>query len=813
MIFLVIPLTLAQNTINKTGTIDGNFDFTDDVDIGFFNEQLSSVDVNAQSQSASLGNARGQPLIADLDGDGVKEIIVMDSGDIRLFNRDVNGISVVDTAETGSATDDMSNHIVFDIDGDGRGEVIVVNPRGVTDASIFIADWNGTDFVIQNTLNITGLSNLLIGTSEGFYSEVMIRCGKVNECILAYTDGPDLLPSGGRTSTVSAAFFNSTFVGNEIVLQQDVSSNQAFCFPKLKHIEFKDFDSSFDPVSPTDVEYIFSAMEVTQNTVDEQLVIFYVDIDDDGTVREEKQAQFGVGDPYLAFVTTNCQDDTTAGGNRFAGNLFTSPLVQDSGNGGDPETWIASMVDTNEFNIFKIDAADTSSSEKFPLLADAGGIIISNVFTAAALEGPETSQGPDFCVMGETPVGTGGFLDDDRITVLCASDVNTVAFLDNAQFFLNSKSTVFDFNISLLEEDWFVMAHSVPMKSTDTPNTDEIITSYGVFELDRDSCDVFADCNLNLIFRNPTFDGVSVPIDFQDNDRFDIIHMTNTILFYLDDLFENTGADIDLEASSANPCLDSTWKVNTTVTLLIVVDDFDGDDVSTRVSAYDGTSNEFFTDTGVVNSSFTVNKSSVGGAVFTHSFVANKTIGSGVIKIEARDTGAADLIDIEFISFSVSTVGLEAGDCVGALGVNPDDPAAAGAAGAACTSDTDCNIDNFCNSQNVCQTETDDNLVDNALITGLRSFRLFGLGTTTLWLFFMLAFSLGIWLRAAQIGWTGNSAFGAIAIVNLLFIVVGTRIGVLSTTLVVVLVISIVGILSIFIGRFLTGLGTSGNGG
>ena len=119
---LIIPIVLSQTTINNSGRFDGTYDFSSDVDgdIGFFNAGLDPNLVLAQSQSVGLSDARGQPLVANLDNSGLKEIILIDNGDIRLFTRDSNGINIIASVNVGDDLDILSNLIVFDIDGDGR---------------------------------------------------------------------------------------------------------------------------------------------------------------------------------------------------------------------------------------------------------------------------------------------------------------------------------------------------------------------------------------------------------------------------------------------------------------------------------------------------------------------------------------------------------------------------------------------------------------------------------------------------------------------------------------------------------------------
>ena len=69
----------------------------------------------------------------------------------------------------------------------------------------------------------------------------------------------------------------------------------------------------------------------------------------------------------------------------------------------------------------------------------------------------------------------------------------------------------------------------------------------------------------------------------------------------------------------------------------------------------------------------------------------------------------------------------------------------------------------------------------------------------------MIIFSFAVWSRAGEIGWSGNSALGVIAFTNALLIILGARLGILSTGLVIIITVIAVVIIGVFLGSFLTG--------
>lgn len=770
MIFLV-PVAFAVTDYNETGLSSGTYDLTDQR--GLFNLNIDANAVDLNIVDIGLSDNTGIPLVSNLDNAGLKEIIVLDDGDIRLFTK-TDVINVIDSVSVGTSTTEFSNMITFDIDGDGRREVLVAD---IQTGLISIADYNGTDFVIQAIIDLSGLVDYTVSTTNP--SEVMIKCKGVNSCLAVYTE--TVFFNAGNTQDIFAVFFNSTDVGNVSFIASAGAGSQAFCFPKIKQIQVADYDEG----DGTE-EYIYSAM-LHFGSGDEEVHIFYVDILT-GNIPSLELTRIITDIDSVASGASSCQASDSR-----VGNFFTSPLVAESGDGNRPETWIGSMVDDNEFRIYKFEF-DDATPETFPKLAfDSDGIIISNVFIVnGALDG----TGRDFCVMGQTPLGTGEFGEDDQITVLCASEVNTVGLFDNVQFQFEDYSETFEFNISLELDNWFIGAHSVDMAQTDSPDSDEILTSYGVFDLDTASCSIlFGNCNMNLIFDNTEADGISIAVDYEDAGLVDIIHVTETQLNYIDDLFTNTqvsafcGEEGSVSGTCSeyeiNPCIDSTWKINTSVSISITPKDFDGDTVSARAIIYQGDTNE-------QDSGFSANVSS--GTEITLSagsgFIGNKTIATGVINLQIRDTGNENIRTLTK-SFSVANTGVEFGDCKTTAETGVQEVAGV---------ITNATLTTDATSNSITEGIT--------LIGGLA--RLSG---TTVWLILMITFSLFIWFQASERGMTASGALGTIAIINVLMIVLATRLGIFSTSLVIIITVLGVIIAGIFIGRAVTGVqGIGGNG-
>lgn len=761
-ILLLLPISIAQTDYNESGFEAGNYDSND---IGFFNTALDPSIVAANSQQVGLSNAKQPALVSNLDNQGLKEIIILDSNAVRIFNRTSNSISPIQAVTVGDPADFFSNMITFDIDGDGLTEVIVANP---IDGFIHILEYDGTNFVEQALVNMSQLTSFnTVGNSVTTASDVMIKCGGINSCMLAYTRTIDI-PSAGLTTSLHAAFFNSTISSNAIEVDFIGVETSNFCFPKIKQIQFKDYDNDGD------IEYIFSAIKVTVTSADDDLMVYRINVSSNGLVEEAQVTITELDQPHPN-TAGDCRTDGV-------GNLFTSPLVQESGDGAEPETWVASMIDPDEFVIFKMEATDTNFDERFPDIADADGTLLSNVFSADAFADSDT--GTEFCVFGQED-------GQDRLDVLCASEVDRfgTGLNDELQFFLDDFSDVFGFNISNAANDWFIVTHSVDMSRDDDSNTDEILTSFGVFDLDNTGavCSILGDCDLEVLYNNAEADGASIPVDYEDIGRVDIIHVTNTQLIYIDDLFTNTQvAQFCGEAGSItnscseytiNPCLDSTWRVNTSLTITVSPKDFDLDQVSARIVLYQGDDNA--QDTG-----FTANASSG----FTRSFstptdfLVNKTISNGNIQIQIRDTGNEQIRTLDR-PFSVSTSGLVFGDCVTDSTIGLEEAAVTLVNATLLTDAT-----------------------ENGLVLLLTPFiGLSGFAGTTIFLIVMLVISFGIWEEAGRRGLSANAVLGMLAIVNFLGLIIAARSGVIPISLIIIITVVVVAIIGVFLSRYLTG--------
>ncbi len=769
---LILPFAFAEVNYTESGDLD-NFYIRG---TGNFNSQLTQAEIIVNP--AIVSNTKKTPLVNDLDGDGILEIIVLSGSQIILFqNKTLD--SLVQLALDAPTNEKFSNMITFDIDGDNLNEIILVGEkRGL----LHIVEWDGAT-LSETTINASAsINHTLDENSVSASGQFIIGCESTNRCLMAYGNNQVT----GSETNVFASFFNSTDVANEIQLTANTDVEDTFCSSKIRHMAKSDYDDDGS------TEFIFTFNQPTDTGADDEVTIFWVDVTSTNIVVEEIETQTSEVGRILrlvSFGTGHCDDSNgdwdfeLAGG--FGGTspekFFTSPLVYNADpNSAGLETIIAVMTDPNEFIMIMYDSTGNEIRE-FPLIAESEGQLLGNVFRAEVFD--DSSSETDFCILGQLTSPS------EQISITCGSLTDTSGFgLFNLQTIEFRSNTTFGvpFNISDGFDFHGILIHSVEYDQTNSES--EVITSYGVLELDTDSgldCSIGNNCELNLLFRNPRTNGTVITTDLENVDREDLIIMTTRNLFYIDDGFENqnvnpfcgepTSVSGTCSAYEINPCLDSTWKINTSVTITVTPKDPEQDTVEVSATIYDGDFNE---------QSEAINVSS--GTETPFSFIANKTVGSGVITLTITDI-IENPQDTRTLTkgFSVAPTGLEFNDCKTTVtsGVLDEDE------------------DEIVEEATISLDATDDSITTGVgTLSGIS-----GLAGTTIWLILMLAFSLGIWFQMTERGLSGSSALGTIAISNVLFILIATRLGIFSTALVIIITVIGVVIAGVFLGRFLTG--------
>ena len=630
--FTVILFTLILFSVCVSAdytTIGYNNDYFNET--GFFNSALTDVD----STTRSISSPQQIPLTADLDGDGNNEIVVLDGSTFYLYQD--SSLTVLDNLIISTGT--KSNFIISDIDGDNYKEIIVADlPTNL----LWILEYNGTHFYNQTTISLGGLTYV-----DG---QVMLQCKDTDDCILIYDE--EINRHATNVDTVYAITFNSTalYSGGQTVIDVASQHDDTFCFPYIRNIDYGDIDKDGT------TEYAFTYHETVITGSGSKLWLTILDTTTNGsisTIDNNNIANPVYFDDEGTGPTPDCTNDGFGKIIKYAGTetipqAFTSPLIMDINGGGNLEIIVGFKrggQNVNDFSMLSMNF-DGSVNDDYPETTYANGKYISNVFEANVFE--DTAR-TDFCMLGYNN-------DDTYTNIVCGSELSGRT-TETVEWFFDSLT-----NVTSPTSIYSTFAGSTKQSSTnlkDGNNLDEIITPYGVVQLDDGDvvwgfgldCALFGICNANVIWANPE-DTLLYPNDFESVGRSDILGLSPTNLWYFDDGYSNSPAELD--AVYSNPCIDYTWKINTSVEIRPTIIDVDGDSVSARAILYYNNLSGNIQDSG-----WSINSSS--GTTFPFNFEANQTIGSGILKIYYRDTGDETIGTTDF-SFSVGTNGIEFGD-------------------------------------------------------------------------------------------------------------------------------------------------------
>lgn len=706
--FLILLSAGVCGTYYPIGTEDGDFV----LGTGFFNGDLDLDDLVDPTATRTITGSRA-PLVADLDGDSVNEIIALDGDTLRLYHgKDLDVVTAISMYGNGP----WSNFEIYDIDYDGYKEIIYADD----DTNIVtIIEYNGTNIFEQTNWSYASFPN----SDDG---ETLIKCGDGGDCILIYfndeVSGPQAFASAVSFDVNGNISYTNVATG---------AVDQVFCFPQIRTMQFIDLDQDGEK------DFVFGyglAKEVGAE-------VYYWSV-----LEINASGDFVKADTYTHAGYDWIVDSSIAcHAEEHVGRYYTNALVMDIDGALDNglEVVFGNAYLQDDFKMYSYEA-DGTFEDDYPEILRADGIIISNVFKANAFT--DTGR-DDFCVLGFDEPG-------NQVDLLCASEL-TGQVPESQEF---DYDTTENFNLTYVYGSHNILTHSAQHSSATTSgvNLDEIISSYGVFAIDYG---FFGD-NLELIFESPVHNGSMIGADVQNVGRDDLLVVTPTNIWYIDDGYTKVGAEID--AYTINPCIDSTWGINGTSEITITVTDYDGDKVGARAILYYGDSNE-------QDSGWTVNSSS--GATFVFTFQVNKTIGTSAIRLMARDDDMPLVIDTIDLSFSVADTGVMLGDCVTSVDVTTTSEGAAEEEG----EDGSGVNDSFTNLINTTKDNTGANF-SNAVW----------------WLLFMAAIAGALFWGSKELKLDGPSLIGVIAIIEIVMLVIGLKLNYFGAgTLIIVLVLAI----------------------
>ncbi len=741
----LIPSVISIQNYTEAGNFDSLFNNNDG--------KFGTVGLSDSFNSAVLAGGRKHVLVGDLDNDGVNEIIAFEGATVSLF-RDKE-LTPVDNFVL-PANERLSNPILFDIDGDNLLEIIV-----------FMEESKLMQILEFNQSNLFNQTSYLFNDTAVTDAQSMIKCGAVNDCLMAYTKEIDQT----TVPFLRVQQFDSTAFGDMTELASSASSGFGYCFPKIRAMSYKDFENDGNN------EFIFSAIFLRGSGQNPILFVRAIDTNSGFPILDYSIVDTISNPINPSFPNALCESQGY-------GRFITAPLVEDLNNGGADEIVVGHMVDPDEFEMTAYDSTTCNANDacqlaNFPLIFTAQGELISNVVLADVFG--DTGK-IDFCVSGHDD-------ENEELDLLCSSLKTDLPLLSQSREF--KFSTDGQYNLSQTYDNLEIIMHEgqyvdidVNIGSTGLKDTSEFVNSYGVFRLEDTTFNGSTFVRtLTRIFENERGQSSLVPVDAEKFGFNDLIAVSSTNIFYIDDGLSSGGARFD--NIIFDPCPDGNFiKVNQTMDITAVVSDtnpagLSQDNINVTMIVYDNDGNIQKQDFNNTPSGATIQS--------VNFFKINKTIVDGEILLTAVDSSNPNDVATFDKTLDVAINGVEKGDVTCEF----DLISVAVIAGEEVIEEGTLTID----------------ATENSVVTGVGTLTdISGLAGTSVWLIIMLAFSIFMWFQGASQGWNGSSTLGAIAIIDTLFIVTGARLGILSTSLVVIITLIGVIILGVFLGRLLTGL-------
>jgi len=328
--------------------------------------------------------------------------------------------------------------------------------------------------------------------------------------------------------------------------------------------------------------------------------------------------------------------------------------------------------------------------------------------------------------------------------------------------------------MSFTYDSYSLIAHTGRMTtySDGANNLDEVITPYGVLKMPS-SVSILGYGTMDMIFDVSSKGELTlIPADYYDNDASQLIGLSATNIWFWYDSYQNQQAYIT--EYTVDPCLGSTWKVNTTVDVTVTTADNESNPVSARFVLYAGTSDAIDTNWSAYLPA---------GSTIPLSVIANVTKSSASLIIYVKDNVSEEAIYTITNDIAVNVNGVENGDCTSTVsGLTATGTETGGTTGGVVDTDLD----------------------DNALTNGINEFaNMSNLSTLIIWLIVMVAVIMGI------ISSNTNNSIKTFVVVlaTVIMIIIGALLEIIPIGIIILIAIVGLATIGLFIRKFVTGTG------
>lgn len=715
------------------------------------------------------------PLVADLDNNGVNEIIVLDTdGVISLYQE--YDLTFVDSFDSG----DGDKMLVHDVEADGTKNIIVYG-----DNDINFINWNGTDLYNVSPIHLNDIKNILCRDIDG-------------SCIALYSGLTICDPTPPYTAgMLYAVGFNLTGYSTGSPIVVDAGYYNVACWNHgTGGVVYNANSLGYDEYAVSYSQFVSSGCQagvviLSQTSLGGAVSVYKTFSPQSNYMPSQRNCFEGDADRRCEV----CEYYMT----QVSGGLFDGDNTKDLAIG------YMGTADTFKIAVYDGDGSSGTAIDTFPELFTADGVLLSPpIFGTFFPEMTGSALNRSVCVAGYDSY------DDDikEIDLLCATITYRGLFLAESDEFKFDVSN-WDFNVSTTSY-FHRVAYATEMKynseGIQDSNLDEIITPYGIFSLDYDNNNA-----LKLEYELTHGSGIFYPNDLLNINRLQILGATDSNLYLINDKWINTGAYI-YNGSYIDPCVDAPWKLNTSVHVVVRAFDEEQDNISARVRLYYGETWE--QDTGWSN-----NASGSGVIVFSFTnFVANVTTSSAKIRIEVRDTTNNFYnIDSKEYPFSVTSsnaTGIELGECITTFGgLIPDTDECQTNAdcspGQTCINNVCVDIPSICSASIPCPSGyicVDNNceIISDDVVNAVNTFAFFT-GLSVIALFLIVLAWGGYQIVKSNI--PPSAKVPAIVLMTFLVIGIGVVMSFISVVWLILFVLVIIAIIGISVGVVIKGRG------
>jgi len=513
-------MVFATDSYSQVGTTSSNFYMGDTASL--WNDANDGYNV---AEIDPLNNPSLTPLIYDFDSDGTLEIVLLASGSIIIKQlTETQGSFDMRTIDSFSLTGQedgeyYSNMILYDIDSDGIQEIIVHEQEA---GELWIVAWNGTEIIDKGSFPF-GLYNDPIDPLRDGDSQ--LGCG-TEGCVIVWNNGNRWKSSGASAQAHIQAFDETGFLNSSYMYFNAYNGNPR-CYPRISGIIY------------TENKYFFTDSVYPSGTY-----VNSFEIIDDEIINYD-----------ASLMATTLSGNTCGRGTTY--NMLPSAFNFDSDKeGSDNEIMTVGMTGASSFRIWEF-THELVYVDTIPEASDSDGQIISPVIAMKAFTDSPSSM--DACVLGYDN-------SEKRVELRCASR-NTNCFKpgqDNLRFAFDLDAD--DYNITS-GEIWANIIHTID--ATQGSSTEEVLTPYGVFELENvcdvsgfSTCYLFGTCSMDRIWNTPvTREAVMIPIDVAGVEYDDILALSSSNLYFIDDGFTNQQAYLEY-CTKIEPDIDAIWKLD-----------------------------------------------------------------------------------------------------------------------------------------------------------------------------------------------------------------------------------------------------------